>query len=229
MERFNWRSAEPRAREGDLRARFREARIDDGVHALWRTLLDQLDRPDADLFEVEDQFFLEADAISANSRPVSNCVFISHQRADAHLGERVACLADYRDVDYWLDIHDPTLVRLGATPLSPLVRSLLIAAIVEIALLSSTHIIALHTQNSLASRWVPYELARAKARKFKSKNAAGWFQPQRPPPSLGYPSLHGDYVQLVEMTFDEAGVFQWLPGNKTVAPTDPCNGTTALK
>ena len=137
MERFNWRWAESGAEHGDLRNRFAEARIDGETRALWEALLDRLNQPNADLFEIEDQFFADADTISESWRARADCVFISHQRADADLGERVACLADHRGVDCWLDIHDPTLIRLGSASISPLVRSLLIAAVVEIALLSS--------------------------------------------------------------------------------------------
>jgi hypothetical protein len=40
-----------------------------------------------------------------------SCVFISHQRSDSHLGERVTCLADHHGIDYCLDIHDPLLTN----------------------------------------------------------------------------------------------------------------------
>src|SRR5262249_34033650 len=83
-------------------------------------------------------------------------------------------------------------------------RSVLIAAIIEIALLSSTHVIALHTTNSLASRWVPYELGRAKARNITSLQAAGWFQKGQTVASCG------DYVKLAVMTHDEPQVADWL-------------------
>ena len=170
--------------------------------------------------ELEDIFFAAADRLFAE-RAVGakrfDCVFISHQRADAYRGERVACLADHRSVDVWLDVHNPTLKWLNANPVSAPVRSLLIAAIVEIALLKSTHVIALHTASSLASRWVPYELARAKARGVTSTQAEGWFED--PKNAL----RHGDYVQLAAMLFDEPGVFDWLPSRApAVRPLPHC-------
>jgi hypothetical protein len=136
-------------------------------------------------------------------RPPVPCVFVSHQRLDTHRAERVDCLIDHHGVDSWLDVHDPTLMRINATLSNPL-RSILIAFIVEIALLNSTHVIALHTTHSVASRWVPYELARAKARGLTSPEAAGWFEPGQTPSSCG------DYVQLAVMTHNEPQVIDWI-------------------
>jgi hypothetical protein len=124
-------------------------------------------------------------------------------------GERIACLADHRGVNVWPDVHNPTLRWLNANPVGAPVRSLLIAAIVEIALLNSTHVIALHTASSLASRWVPYVLARAKAPGVTSVQAAGWFEDPKKP------LRHGDYVQLGAMLFDEQGVFEVDPRSGT--------------
>ena len=207
------------------------------VRGLWRGLVKSLARLESDFAEdprgrqrrcldLEDFFFTAADSLFAERRARAkrpDCVFISHQRADAYRGERVACLADHRSVDVWLDVHNPTLRWLNANPVSPAVRSLLIAAIVEIALLNSTHVIALHTASSLASRWVPYELARAKARGVTSTQAAGWFED--PKNALN----HGDYVQLAAMLFDEQGVFDWLPSQAPSARPPAHCGTHLTK
>lgn len=162
---------------------------------------------------VSDRFF--ATVAQPFARPTKPCVFISHQRADAHHGERIACLTDHHRIDCWLDIHDPTLIFVNGSRMSSPVRSLLIAAIIEIALLNSTHVIALHTANSLASRWVPYEFGRAKARGLKSLQAAGWFA------SSQLPATHGDYVQLAVLTHDEPQIGHWLlsvPGATRPSP-----------
>jgi hypothetical protein len=201
------------------------------VRVLWRDLVEPLPRLEGDFgedwrglqrgcLELQDSFFAAADSLFAEKAAGakrSDCVFISHQRADAYRGERIACLADHRSVDVWLDVHNPTLRWLNANPVSAPVRSLLIAAIVEIALLNSTHVIALHTASSLASRWVPYELARAKARGVTSAQAAGWFEDAK------NPLKHGDYVQLAAMLFDEQEVFDWLPSKApAVRPPPHC-------
>jgi len=88
----------------------------------------------------------------------------------------------------------------------------LIAATIEIALLNSTHIIALHSAKSLASRWVPYEFGRAKSHGIVSAKAAGWFEAGQSPATCG------DYVQLAVMTHDESGVMNWLQTVPGAAP-----------
>jgi hypothetical protein len=213
---------------GDLMARYRPI-TDDGREiigisiweALVRNLTGLLTVGGADIprrqQKISDDFF---EAIAQEfPPPLKPCVFISHQRSDAARGERVACLTDHHRIDYWLDIHDPTLRLVNNSPVSGPLRSLLIAATIEIALLNSTHVIALHTGNSLASRWVPYEFARAKARRLTSLKAAGWFA------SGQSPATCGDYVQLAVMTHDEPQIGNWLLGVPGAAhPSSPVAG-----
>jgi hypothetical protein len=159
--------------------------------------------------------------------PSRTCVFISHQRADSGRGCRVACLADHHGLDYWLDVHNPGLGFVNRLPPNDPRRSVLIAAIIEIGLLSSTHVIALHSASSLNSRWVPYELGRAKARKIASAQCAGWFEAGQTA------STCGDYVHLAVTTHDEQQVAQWLhnsPGSVSCVVPATCtiHGTTLL-
>ncbi|MFN5997825.1 MAG: toll/interleukin-1 receptor domain-containing protein [Paracoccaceae bacterium] len=122
-------------------------------------------------------------------------VFVSHQRADAGSAERIAWLACESGLDYWLDIHDPVLsLATNTIPLSDPRYPLIVAAIIEMALLNSSYLIAVHTSTSLASRWVPYEFGRARDRNIRSQNCGGWFCPAT---TIG---LHGDYVRLAQVT-----------------------------
>jgi hypothetical protein len=141
---------------------------------------------------------------AAVTTPTKPCVFISHQRDDADKGERVACLVEHHAIDSWLDVHDPTLALVNQLPPNDPRRATLVAAIVEIALLSSTHVIALYTAHSKASQWIPYELGRAKARRIASPQAAIWLARGQ------IVSNCGDYVLLTVVTQDEPGVAQWL-------------------
>jgi hypothetical protein len=144
---------------------------------------------------------------TAREPEVNPVVFISHQRSDIAEAEHIAHLAYDQGVDYWLDVHDPTLAVANRT-ISPRDARypVLIAAIIEVALLNSTHVIAVHTGNSMSSKWVPYELGRARDRKIRSGNAAGWFHPNV------HPVQFGDYVQLCRITRKEADVDAWLYG-----------------
>jgi hypothetical protein len=68
--------------------------------------------------------------------------------------------------------------------------ALVIAAIIEIALLRSSHIIAVHTLKGLQSKWIPYELGRAKSRSIVSSQSGGWFEAGLAPGQFG------SYVEL---------------------------------
>jgi hypothetical protein len=233
MRRFDWRRFEsqdardrdreqldrdqahwPRFDSVDLLRRyprFDERRQPINGHDAWAEFVPQLlEMPDLfpppeeltrRRFAIVDQFF--AAVANPSPRPKTPCMFVSHQRLDTHRGERVACLVDDHGLDSWLDAHDPTLMRVNALASDPL-RSILIALIVELALLNSTHVIALHTTHSIASRWIPYELARAKARGLTSLQAAGWFEAGQTPKTCG------DYVQLAVMTHNEPQVIDWI-------------------
>ena len=130
----------------------------------------------------------------AGERPLSQPrVFVSHRMADVPYAERIAWLASRKaGLEYWLDVHDPVL-RLASAALPPgrPVYAITVAAIIEMALLNCTHVIAAHTPppntSWRPSQWIPYELARAKkAGSVISRQAAGWFHPQvHPPESRG--------------------------------------------
>jgi hypothetical protein len=144
------------------------------------------------------------DSCKLPSDPRQTCIFISHQRADQRRAERIACIIDHHQLHAWLDVHDPTLNFVNQNIPAGLIRSILIAAIIEMALINSTHIIAVHTGNSAISRWVPYELARAKSRKIISRQAAGWFR------TGNIYARCGEYVHLAADLRDENDIIQWL-------------------
>ena len=107
--------------------------------------------------------------------------------------KRVAYLATQHNLDYWLDVHDPQLSQVPQDPSNPR-YGILIAAIIEIALLNCTHIVAVHTSNSVKSKWVPYELGRAKARWIVSTQACGWFEPSLQPSTTGQEYVYLAYI-----------------------------------
>jgi hypothetical protein len=103
-------------------------------------------------------------------------------------------------------VHDPNLKLANRTLLPTDPRyALVIAAIIEIALLSSSHIIAVHTLNGLQSKWVPYELGRAKSRSIVSSQSGGWFKAGLAPGQFG------SYVELCRVARGgESDVTAWL-------------------
>jgi hypothetical protein len=215
---YDWRAFALR----ELGGRFpREA---NGYQA-WSTLVKELliVRTDDDLYarcQLAERNFFRA-AAASKQQYKRTCIFISHQRQDTRLAKRIACLAKHRGLDFWLDVYDPRLALANRLPAHDPRRTLLIAAIIEIALLNATHVIALHTSNSGGSKWLPYELGRAKTHVVFSPQAAGWFQPGQTAANCG------DYVQLALMlTAGEKSVTDWMdkiPGSSAAAAVlGPC-------
>jgi hypothetical protein len=98
-------------------------------------------------------------------------LFISHRQTDVALALQAAKVARDEDLDVWLDVLDPVLGDLE--PGSP-AYSWAIACIIEMALLNSTHLLAVVTPDTNGSQWVPYEFGRVKARLIVAANASSW-------------------------------------------------------
>lgn len=131
-------------------------------------------------------------------------VFVSHQRSDSAKAERIAWMATEVGFEYWLDIHDPTLGLANTAILPPQVRAILIAAIIEMALLNCSHVVAVQTLQGQKSRWVPYEFGRAKQRVPVSSASASWFE------SGVSPDPNGDYLSLAFCADTEGELAAWL-------------------
>lgn len=206
MANYDWRESAI----SDLSARFPIERDIIGVEQ-WQQLVAALGRAEHPN-ETIPQF---PDAVGAFDRflndlpatrrlPSMPRVFVSHQRDDWRLAERVAWQATEVGFEYWLDVHDPKLAWANRAVLPVRIRALLIAAIIEIALLNSTHVVALHTSKSQHSRWIPYEFGRAKQRLPASWNAASWFE-------AGIaPDPKGDYLSLAYCAATEQKLESWF-------------------
>lgn len=172
----------------------------------WQELLSTLseisdaNRP-SHLFEAFDKFLRQ---LGIENRIGPCRVFVSHQQKDKDYAERIAYLAHKQGFEYWLDIHDPVLKLTNQTTLLPIVQSILIAAIIEMALLNCTHGISVQTDNAKLSRWIPYEFGRAKQRWLVSTQVASWFKNQ------AYENSTADYLKLGICTQSEEEVIGWL-------------------
>ena len=131
-------------------------------------------------------------------------LFISHQRSDVLIAERIAYLANAQGFEYWLDIHDPILKTTTRVVFPPSIQSVLIAAIIEMALLNCTHGITVQTAKAQASRWVPYEFGRTKRRWLVSTQVASWFD------NGIYRSTEADYLKLGICALTEKELVAWL-------------------
>lgn len=121
--------------------------------------------------------------ISARRPPLQRpCpkVFISHRQSDFTVANRLAYLAHEEAFDYWLDVVDlpaektKQVLRIEANlgrALTPFEANVLQAAIIEMALINCTHVVALMTKQTAGSQRVPYEYGRVD-RRGTAKDAA---------------------------------------------------------
>lgn len=72
-----------------------------------------------------------------------------------------------------------------------------IAAIIEMALLNCTAVVAVHSILSAASKWIPYEFGRVKTHAPLSRDAIGYFHP------AVWNALAAEYFELAMKTFGE--------------------------
>jgi hypothetical protein len=141
-------------------------------------------------------------------------VFISHRRCDLKLALQVAYEAHLSSFDYWLDVidlaqdrppHVQTLEASLGRSLSDLEFGILTAAIIEMALLNSTHVVAIMTGATAGSQWVPYEYGRVKQRMPAAENAVTW----RDKGTLPLKSLP-EYLHLSPVCAKRSELHTWL-------------------
>ncbi len=109
-------------------------------------------------------------------RPMNKTVFISHRRTDVAEARKAAHVLRNRrpnPVDVWLDVEDPVLTAFGNYPgRKTIVEMLVTALVIEMALLNSSHVLAIFTDKTPGSLWVPYEYGRVKTKRLHSYEAA---------------------------------------------------------
>lgn len=209
MIQFDWRKVPP-----NLLERFdqvEEARGQEQWRWLVKRVLPLIGRPDpmglehyGQLHSLLEQYIGRLDSLPQPAPAPMCCVFVSHKSLDVKLADWIARIAVERGFDYWLDVEDPGLKAVTGAPIASPYQEILIAALVEIALLNSTHLIAVHTARSHTSMWVPYEIGRAKSRRILSSQVSGWFQP-------GKVTLKaGEYTYLMPRLRYRRDITQWL-------------------
>jgi hypothetical protein len=153
------------------------------------------------------------------------CLFVSHRQADGAQAKRIAYLACQEGFDYWLDVLDPSL-SLPPSMISPGASTAqqsaaVIAAVVEMALLNSTHVMAVMTVNTKGSQWVPYEYGRVRDPVPITPQAACWIEK-----SL-VASAMPEYLYLGPITRSESDIESWLQAERRryglFTPPGPCS------
>jgi hypothetical protein len=158
---------------------------------------------------------------AAGGQPPPACprVFISHRQIDDTWARRIAWLAWDCPFNHWLDVIDldPTRnrqvqlleARLGR-PLLDHENGILTAAIIEMALLNCTHLLAVMTNNTAGSQWVPYEYGRVKEPPPLALESSCWWD-STTLSGFGIP----EYMYLGPILADEAAIRFWLRGERS--------------
>jgi hypothetical protein len=95
--------------------------------------------------------------------------FVSHRHGDEKYAERIAHLADQAGFFYWLDV-----VNLPPPGEIATMSALSIALRIEMALLNCSHVVAVYTDATAGSTWVPYEYGRVKEPVLSSTKCCTW-------------------------------------------------------
>ncbi len=134
-------------------------------------------------------------------------VFVSYKSQDRKYALRIAYLSNEEGFNYWLDVLDPDLKRV--TQHQPQQKAFAIAAIIEMALLNSSHVIASITPLTWDSRWVPYEFGRVKDDFVLAHQASSWIAPNR---QTNLP----EYLNLCPQSFSESDIRSWLSHERNI-------------
>jgi hypothetical protein len=147
-------------------------------------------------------------------------LFVSHRQGDESFALRVAWCANQENVEYWIDVLNlpPNLVQ-GPQALAPVQQIILLAAIIEMALINCTHVTAVMTPATAPSRWVPYEYGRIKDETPAHLTASCWRHP-----NVGDRDLP-EYTHLAPIFTNEPDLRQWLHNERLHFPL--CSATTA--
>lgn len=135
------------------------------------------------------------------------CVFVSYKSQDRQLALRLAYLCNQEGFEYWMDVLDPNLSGINPQPNSQQ-KSVLVATIIEMALLNSSHVIATITNQTASSQWVPYEFGRVKDQAVVATEACSWVHP------IQNPTL-AEYLFLCPQYKNEAAIINWLTSERT--------------
>ena len=147
-------------------------------------------------------------------------LFISHRRADVEPARRVALLAKQAGFEYWLDVEDPNLGAFGLAP-SPQGQALVVAAVIEIALINSSHLLAVITRNSFGanpSAWIPYEYGRVKDDTVYCDRTSCWLAGDVAAKPLP------EYLHLGHKHRTETEISAWLDGYSAQCGLPPGRG-----
>ena len=153
---------------------------------------------------------------SGQRQLLRNCprVFVSHRKTDVDPARRIAYEASLIGFDFWLDVIDLAAAKTAQVAaiefsigrlLRPFELSVLTAAIIEMALVNCTHVLAVMTSNTAGSLWVPYEYGRIVDRSTTSLTASSWCDTT----TLNLTKMP-EYMHLAPVHLNQTEIRKWL-------------------
>lgn len=146
-------------------------------------------------------------------------VFVSYRHTDRPYALRAAWLANQSGFNFWLDVLDPALAALGNSGLTGPAAAAATALIIEMGLLNSSHVLAVMTNNTTGTMWVPYEYGRVKEAPPTSIQASAWLDR-----GLSYTP---EYLELGVKHFTEGDIRCWLASQMSL--WNQTHGNTCLR
>lgn len=109
------------------------------------------------------RFAAERDRGLSAAVPPKQTIFVSHRQTDRREAIDLANqILAHGKFDVWLDIWDPRLAMINKLRLNRTQKSLLTAMVIEIGLVNATGLVALISQQTRGSAWIPYEYGRVR-------------------------------------------------------------------
>jgi hypothetical protein len=130
------------------------------------------------------------------SSPPRPRAFVSHRQGDEKAAERIASLADKHGFEFWIDT-----INLPPPSVVASMLGLSIALRIEMALLNCSHIVAVYTDKTSESTWVPYEYGRVKEPVLQTARCCTWLHTIK-----RYP----EWVELNSKQTRETDLDRWL-------------------
>ena len=128
-------------------------------------------------------------------------VFISHRQADKQKALDIAKFLEKNNVEYWIDVLDPDLANAED-------NAIVVTNIIEMALLNCSHVIALMTNNSKGSQWIPYEFGRVKEKRLMVENAATY--------KYKLTNALPEYMLLSPILSSDNELLRWIKNRKSL-------------
>lgn len=125
-------------------------------------------------------------------------VFVSHRRKDLGYADRITYLADQAGFYFWLDA-----VNLPPPAVIKKMSARTFAWRIEMALLNCSHVVAVYTDRTKGSTWVPYEYGRVKEPVLSSMECCTWLY-------VNQNTYVPEWVQLNAVCLSERQLINWF-------------------